>query len=132
VFTRERRSIRRFFENGTRNFSDRETNNARKIARAIADIARSGCDAAVFVKHAFDEASRVEVIAGRRSGADRLCADSESRFLAIKKFFAISGLGADRRSPNPVFFRSNRSPPIRQLASFCTRTLSLLMMVNPR
>ena len=63
VFTRERWSIRRFFANGTRNFSDSETGNAREIATAIVDIARSGCDAALFATDAFDEASRVEVVA---------------------------------------------------------------------
>ena len=63
MFTRERRSIRRFFANGTRNFSDRKTVKARTSREAIVDIARSGCDAALFATDAFDEASRVEVVA---------------------------------------------------------------------
>jgi hypothetical protein len=52
VFTREHGSIRRFFANGTRNFSDSETIDARKIARGDCRYCRSSCDAALFANDA--------------------------------------------------------------------------------
>ena len=56
---------------------------------AIADIARSDCDAALFAKDAFDEGVRVEVIAGRRSDADR-CTRTLSRDFWQQKNFSRS------------------------------------------
>jgi len=53
---------------------------------AIRDIARSDCTTAVFLIHAFDDRRGADVIAGRRSGSNTRCVDSESRILAIKKF----------------------------------------------
>jgi hypothetical protein len=53
---------------------------------AIRDIARSGCTTAISLIHAFDDQHGADVIAGRRSGSNARCADSESRILATKKF----------------------------------------------
>jgi len=53
---------------------------------AIVDVAGSGCATVAFAIHAFNEWHAVEVIARRRTGSKAPCADSESRFLAIKKF----------------------------------------------
>jgi hypothetical protein len=53
---------------------------------SIVNIARSACGAGVFVIHAFDDRRANDVIANRRRRPKARCADSESRFLAIKIF----------------------------------------------
>src|ERR1700694_1813992 len=53
---------------------------------AIVNIAKSACTTGVFVIRAFDDLAAVDVIATDRSRPKPRCADSESRFLAMKKF----------------------------------------------
>src|SRR6476661_396183 len=50
------------------------------------NIARSHCAAGIFVIHSLDECRAVDVVATDRGLPKACCADSESRFLAIKKF----------------------------------------------
>src|SRR5258708_6798298 len=50
------------------------------------NIARSHCAAGIFVIHSLNECRAIEVIATDRGPPKACCADSESRFLAIKKF----------------------------------------------
>jgi hypothetical protein len=60
---------------------------AREIAApVIVNIAGSACAAGIFVIHALNGRRAFDVIATRRYPPKRVCADSESRFLAIKKF----------------------------------------------
>jgi hypothetical protein len=54
--------------------------------RAIADIAGSDCAAGIFVIHALNDRHAADVVATHRGLPKTHCADSESRFLAIKKF----------------------------------------------
>src|SRR5271169_3053551 len=54
--------------------------------QTILDIARSDCTTAVSEIHALDDRHFVNVIASHESGPNARCADSESRFLATKKF----------------------------------------------
>src|SRR5712672_2950461 len=50
------------------------------------NIARSYCVAGIFVIHSLNECPAFDVIATDRGPPKACCADSESRFLAIKKF----------------------------------------------
>jgi hypothetical protein len=54
--------------------------------QAIVDIAGSDCTAAVFVIRAIDDRPADDAIAAHRSRSNTRRVDSESRFLAIKKF----------------------------------------------
>jgi hypothetical protein len=53
---------------------------------AITKITRSGCTAVVFAIHAFDDRPAADVITRHQNRSNARFADSESRFLAIKKF----------------------------------------------
>ena len=57
-----------------------------KPTPAIVNIAGSACAAGVFVLRTFCERGSVDVVATHRWPPKARCADSESRFLAIKKF----------------------------------------------
>src|SRR5256885_1947227 len=50
------------------------------------NIARSACAAGIFVIDSLKDRRAVDVIATDRAGQKARCADSESRFLAIKNF----------------------------------------------
>jgi hypothetical protein len=53
---------------------------------AIVNIAGSDCAAGIFVIRAFEDRQVIDVIATHRCQPKVHCADSESRFLAMKKF----------------------------------------------
>jgi hypothetical protein len=53
---------------------------------AIVDIAESDCAAGVFVIPTSDDRYAIDVVSTDRCRLKACCADSESRFLAMKKF----------------------------------------------
>jgi hypothetical protein len=83
-----------------------------KAQRTTINVAGIDCAAVVFAIYALDVRPAADVIARRRSRSNARYADSESRFLATKKFFVRTGFAPDRRSPNPAFC-TNRLRPIR-------------------
>jgi hypothetical protein len=52
----------------------------------IDNVAGSGCATVVFAIHSLDDRRDIEDVAHHQNRANWRCADSESRFLAIKKF----------------------------------------------
>jgi hypothetical protein len=60
---------------------------ARKIAApTIVNMTGNTCAAVVFTTHALNDRHAIAVIATHRHRRKALCADSESRILAMKKF----------------------------------------------
>jgi hypothetical protein len=57
-----------------------------KPQRKILKIAGSDCAAAVSATRAFDDRRSINLVAGHGDSSNARCTDSESRFLAIKKF----------------------------------------------
>jgi hypothetical protein len=79
---------------------------------AVIDSTRSGCAAGAFVNRSLSYRQAFDAATNHGSRLKAVFADSESRFLAIKKFFVLTGFASHRRSPKPVF-RPNRRRLIR-------------------
>jgi hypothetical protein len=67
------------------------------------DIAGIAFAKGVFVIDVFAASNATDVVALRRGRPRAPCADSESRFLAIKKFSRLAAFASYRRSPKPIF-----------------------------
>jgi hypothetical protein len=63
-----------------------DANCVGNAATAIVDIARSTHSAGVFVIRTLNDRRSIDITATHRVQSKARCADSESRFLAIKKF----------------------------------------------
>jgi hypothetical protein len=72
---------------------------------AIVNIAKSACATGVFVIRAFDDLHAVDVIATDRIRPKARRADSESRFLAMKKFSWLPASRLIAARQNPFFAR---------------------------
>jgi hypothetical protein len=83
---------------------------------ALVDIAGSACAAGVFVTHAFNDHRTIDVIAASRRLSKARVADSESRFLATKKFSC------------PPASRLNAARQIRFLARIATADSQLCFL----
>src|SRR6266436_9440648 len=87
------------------------------------NIARSACAAAIFVINSLNDRRAVDVVATDRGRPKARCADSESRFLAIKKF---SWSTASRRivaRQNRLFARIAAADSQGDFVSRCTVSL---------
>jgi hypothetical protein len=79
---------------------------------ANVNVAEKACGVGLFATCAFIDRCFAEFVAAPRVVRNGRCADSESRFLAIKKFFALAGFVSHQGAPKPAF-RANRSRLIR-------------------
>jgi hypothetical protein len=73
--------------------------------QVIVNIAGNACAAGVFVNNVFDERGSIGVPTTRRCRLKARCADSESRFLAIKKFSCSPALRLIGARQNRFFAR---------------------------
>jgi len=71
----------------------------------IVDIAGSACAAGIFVDSAFDAHDAMQAVATRRCRPKAGCADSESVFLAMKKFSRPAALRLIVSRQNRIFAR---------------------------
>jgi hypothetical protein len=78
-------------------------------ASTFVNIEGNACAADVFVIHSHDDRCAIDVIATHRDRSKAACADSESQYLAIKKFFMVTALASHRRSPRPIFWTNRRN-----------------------
>jgi hypothetical protein len=76
---------------------------------ALVNIARSACATGVFANCAFNDQRLRDVIAPRRDRRKTGCTDSESRFLAIKKFSRSPASRLIAARQNRFFARIARS-----------------------
>jgi hypothetical protein len=74
----------------------------------IVDAARNTCAAGVFVNRTASDQEAIDIVAPRRSRPKARCADSESRFLAIKKFSRSPALRLIGARQNRFFARIAR------------------------
>jgi hypothetical protein len=75
----------------------------KKPMHAFVDIAGIAFATGVFVIDAFAASHAADVVPMRPGRLRAPCADSESRFLAIKKFSWLAAFASHRRSPKPIF-----------------------------
>jgi hypothetical protein len=75
--------------------------------RPFVNIDRNACAAGTFVTHASADRHIIDAATRHRWRLKARCADSESQFLAMKKFFVFTAIASRRRSPEPAF-RANR------------------------
>jgi hypothetical protein len=92
-------------------------NKASKPMPPIANIAESSCAAGIFVIRAMYDRYAFDVVATHRWRPKALCADSESRFLAIKKFSCPPASRLIGARQNRIFARI-AAPLIREAHGF--------------
>jgi hypothetical protein len=78
-------------------------------ASTFVNIEGNACAADVFVIQSYDDRYAIDLIATHRDRPKAACADSESQYLAIKKFFMVTALASHRRSPRPIFWTNRRN-----------------------
>jgi hypothetical protein len=71
----------------------------------IVNIAGSGCTAGTSSTHAFEQRSAIDAVATHLHRLKARCADSESQFLAMKKFSRRPALRLIVARPNRFFER---------------------------
>jgi hypothetical protein len=76
-------------------------NSPRKSDEPDCGFARSACAPVLFVAGAFNRELAFDVVVLVPCRLKARCVDSESRFLAIKKFFVLAAFSPHRRSPKP-------------------------------
>jgi hypothetical protein len=85
--------------------SHNDASCARKRDAGDCQYRKSACATGVFVIRAFDDLGAVDVIATDRSRPKPRCADSESRFLAMKKFSWLPASSVIAARQNRFFAR---------------------------
>src|SRR5258708_12407175 len=96
VLTEGSESARRAFVANIKKHPRNSARCPRKLKRAIVDVAGNACAAVVFANHAFDDHRTIDVVAISRWRRKARCADSDSRFLAIKNFSCSPALPLSR------------------------------------
>ena len=98
-----------------------------KPQAAIVNIARNPDAAGIFAIRAFDDRRAIDVVSRGRGRLKARCADSESGFLAIKKFSRLPALRL-------IAARQNRflgeSPPLIRAGVFAPRDGKLAALVG--
>jgi len=99
VFTRGHRSMRRALANCKTNRSSDKTHDAQRNAAINRRCCKKTLRRSGFLDSRNRRSTLQRSLAGHRTGPKTRFVDSESRFLATKKFFAIIGFAAHWRSP---------------------------------
>ena len=77
----------------------------KKPTPTIVRITRNICATGISCIRTLRDKTPIDVVEGRRASLKALCVDSESRFLAIKKFFVLAGFASLRARQNRSFGR---------------------------
>jgi hypothetical protein len=85
--------------------SQDDANSAQNIADAILEIAGNNCAAGISSIHLPSDRCTIDVVTAAQSWLKGGCADSESRFLAMKKFLRLAALRLIGARQNRFFAR---------------------------